>query len=493
MPSSAHCWAISSPAFTYPRTPRPFVPPEGMTYGRRPSSQRASAISSMRSTLDWPGFGKVQVAPSRRSRTMFPCSTRMGSPLKTRRASSPQAAAAAAVMRQWFDCAPPIVMSVSAPSASAWPRWNSSLRALLPPSARPVWSSRLIHRSTPAAAERRGARTSGVGTIASGCCGSFAKSTAARSAVIAAPGCSPPGDAAGSLLAGEPRRSRTSARHPRPAAARLLLGALGGVLVAGTDVLEVLRLHRGEPVRVLLRRRERDVEEQDVVLAFGHGQADPRARRDVHEVLRPEALVPRRAARPVERLDLGVPLEHDPELVVPEEGAEPLAPRDLRVARPVVEVAVGDEPPHAAAGLEQPRQRPLFAGLHLVRARRDLLELLGRHRRHSSPRSRSAARAPLAGARVLLLRARGDELAVARAPDDLAVRHDHAAAHDRVLGDPLHLQPLERGEADLREHRVALAEHGLAVQVDEHEVGVRANTQRTLSRVQPDVAGGVDR
>ena len=49
------------------------------------------------------------------------------------------------------------------PRACAPPKWNSSWRTLFPPKASPVQSSRLIHSSTPSAAPRFGAGSSGVG------------------------------------------------------------------------------------------------------------------------------------------------------------------------------------------------------------------------------------------------------------------------------------------------------------------------------------------
>src|SRR5258708_34030274 len=57
-----------------------------------------------------------------------------------------------------------VVMTVSASCARASAIRNSSLRVLLPPVARPVWSSRLIHRrGPPKASLRRGMASSGVG------------------------------------------------------------------------------------------------------------------------------------------------------------------------------------------------------------------------------------------------------------------------------------------------------------------------------------------
>src|SRR4051794_33879089 len=61
----------------------------------------------------------------------------------------PNRAAAAAVWRTWLDCTAPWVTRVSASLASASPSRYSSLRVLLPPPARPVQSSRLIHSAGP--------------------------------------------------------------------------------------------------------------------------------------------------------------------------------------------------------------------------------------------------------------------------------------------------------------------------------------------------------
>ena len=66
-----------------------------------------------------------------------------------------------------FDCTAPVASTVSAPRARASPKWNSSWRTSSPPEASPVQSSRLIHRSTPRAAPRRGAGSSGVGACPS--------------------------------------------------------------------------------------------------------------------------------------------------------------------------------------------------------------------------------------------------------------------------------------------------------------------------------------
>ena len=58
--------------------------------------------------------------------------------------SSQVEAAQAAVSMAWLDWAPPVVNTVSQPSAWAWASRNSSLRTLLPPRATPIISSRLM-------------------------------------------------------------------------------------------------------------------------------------------------------------------------------------------------------------------------------------------------------------------------------------------------------------------------------------------------------------
>ena len=78
-------------------------------------------------------------------------------------ASIPSRRAEAAAMRTRFDCTAPVTSTVSAPRASASPKWNSIWRTLLPPNARPVQSSRLIQRSMPSAPPRFGAGSTGVG------------------------------------------------------------------------------------------------------------------------------------------------------------------------------------------------------------------------------------------------------------------------------------------------------------------------------------------
>ena len=87
-----------------------------------------------------------------------------GEPPKARWQERPRAAAAAAVWRQWFDCAAPAVITASQRFASASAMRNSSLRVLLPPKASPLRSSRLIQRrGPPSRPESRFISTSGVG------------------------------------------------------------------------------------------------------------------------------------------------------------------------------------------------------------------------------------------------------------------------------------------------------------------------------------------
>src|SRR4051794_22135575 len=78
----------------------------------------------------------------------------------------PILAATAATMRVWLDCTPPIETRVSAFEAMASGTMYSSLRSLLPPSARPeLQSSRFAQICTfpPSAAVMRGRNSIGVG------------------------------------------------------------------------------------------------------------------------------------------------------------------------------------------------------------------------------------------------------------------------------------------------------------------------------------------
>src|SRR3546814_110157 len=108
-------------------------------------------------------------APTRRSKRAFPLFLKSASPGLTRSSRtslhfSPSLAAKAAVCRVWFDWVAPDVIIVSAPRWMASAMRNSSLRALLPPVARPVQSSGLIQMRGPlSAALSRSSGSSGVG------------------------------------------------------------------------------------------------------------------------------------------------------------------------------------------------------------------------------------------------------------------------------------------------------------------------------------------
>ena len=82
----------------------------------------------------------------------------------------PRCAATAATWRVWLDCTPPIETSVSAPFASASGTRYSSLRVLLPPKARPLFtSSRFIQtRAPPRWSLRRSTGWIGLGPNVSG-------------------------------------------------------------------------------------------------------------------------------------------------------------------------------------------------------------------------------------------------------------------------------------------------------------------------------------
>ena len=110
-----------------------------------------------------------------------PQATTFGS---TSRQRIPSRAVAAAVCLAWFDCTPPSVMTVSTPSARASPSRYSSLRALFPPVARPVQSSRFTQISgPPSSALSRGSGSSGVGR-----CASRIRGCESRAAAKSAPG-----------------------------------------------------------------------------------------------------------------------------------------------------------------------------------------------------------------------------------------------------------------------------------------------------------------
>src|SRR5438093_5055503 len=109
--------------------------------------------------------------PSRWSMTTLPVG-RLGRPPERTIVHRRQSlAAAAAVIRTWLLWRPPPVTSVSLPLFSASAQRYASLRALLPPPASPVQSSRLTHSAPsaiPRAAPMRSAGSSGVGTWARG-------------------------------------------------------------------------------------------------------------------------------------------------------------------------------------------------------------------------------------------------------------------------------------------------------------------------------------
>src|SRR6059058_1637019 len=62
---------------------------------------------------------KVHVAPKNRSSHMLPWTCSIGCPASTSRHSRPATRAAAAVIRQWFDCGAPSVTRTSAPRRAA--------------------------------------------------------------------------------------------------------------------------------------------------------------------------------------------------------------------------------------------------------------------------------------------------------------------------------------------------------------------------------------
>ena len=77
----------------------------------------------------------------------------------------------AAVIRAQLDCTPAQVTTLSLPFATASARMKSSFRALLPPKASPVWSSRLTkRRGPPSSAASVGISSNGVGRWARGAC-----------------------------------------------------------------------------------------------------------------------------------------------------------------------------------------------------------------------------------------------------------------------------------------------------------------------------------
>src|SRR5215216_5021016 len=187
--------------------------------------------------------------------------------------SNPSRLAAAAVMRAWLLCAPPPVTSTSQPSACASAHRNSSLRALLPPSASPVRSSRLTStRGPPSHSENRSIGSNAVGSCASRTRGTSGPMSSGRIVAAAQP---PPhrnaGTGGGERATDRDRRTGGRHRHavaqphrmlevaylPLPLASepRELLVRVHGDRVA--DHLE----HRqvGDRVAVRIRHREIDV------------------------------------------------------------------------------------------------------------------------------------------------------------------------------------------------------------------------------------------
>src|SRR5262245_7647963 len=98
----------------------------------------------------------------------------------------PSFAAAAAVARAWFDCTPPAVINVSAPSARAAAPTNASLRTLLPPNPNAIASSRLMKRGddVPRRAARRGIGSTNDGVETSGSMGNWPRSARSVAGVM---------------------------------------------------------------------------------------------------------------------------------------------------------------------------------------------------------------------------------------------------------------------------------------------------------------------
>src|SRR5437868_1700860 len=128
--------------------------------------------------------------------------------------SNPSRLAAAAVMRAWLLCAPPPVTSTSHPCACASPHRNSSLRALLPPSASPVRSSRFTRtRGPPSHSAKRSIGSNGVGSCASRTRGT-SPGPVLSGRIVAAPQPPPDRDAgAGGSERATDRDRRTGGRH----------------------------------------------------------------------------------------------------------------------------------------------------------------------------------------------------------------------------------------------------------------------------------------
>src|SRR4051812_27972078 len=101
-----------------------------------------------------------------RSSTTLPVGLDGGALASTTVHPNPSRPAAAAVIRTWLLWRPPPVTSVSQPRARASAHRCSSLRALFPPPARPVQSSRFTHSEPgdmPSTCPRRSMGSSGVG------------------------------------------------------------------------------------------------------------------------------------------------------------------------------------------------------------------------------------------------------------------------------------------------------------------------------------------
>ncbi len=134
---------------------------------RRDCSVSASRADLQLAPVALGGAGEVQLGAEQHRQQLVAGDRRRAGRRTARGAtSSPSRAPAAAVIRQWFDCAAPTVTRAPAPAASASPQRNSSLRALLPPPPSPVRSSRLTHSLAPPS--RVGPASSGVGSVASG-------------------------------------------------------------------------------------------------------------------------------------------------------------------------------------------------------------------------------------------------------------------------------------------------------------------------------------
>jgi hypothetical protein len=147
---------------------------------------------------------------------------------------NPCCAAVNAVARQWFDCSPPQVTSVSAPPRSASANRNSSLRILLPDSSVPVRSSRLTNSSTPKCSLLRGRKLSGVG----------ARARLILSGYVIVDMRPPCGLGRGARIrVGGQKRAEEGSRHKAPS--RSFPGGAGGQSQALTHSTAILRGPRG--------------------------------------------------------------------------------------------------------------------------------------------------------------------------------------------------------------------------------------------------------